>query len=79
MQSLDDDERKLVLGEVLADELKAIHEYVKDIPDIKRDVAVLKADVNALKADVQELKFDMKAARAVIKDHSRQLNTLIAS
>lgn len=36
MQSLSDDERREVLGEVLADELKAIHEYVKDIPNIKQ-------------------------------------------
>lgn len=32
MQSLSDEERREVLGEVLADELKAIHEYVRDIP-----------------------------------------------
>lgn len=36
MQSLDDDERKDILGEVLFDELKAIREYVSEIPAIKR-------------------------------------------
>lgn len=36
MQSLSDDERKGVLGEVLFDELKAIREYVQDIPLIKQ-------------------------------------------
>jgi DNA repair ATPase RecN len=36
MQSLDDHERKLVLGEVLFDELKAIREYVQEIPAIKQ-------------------------------------------
>jgi phage shock protein A len=57
MQSLDDDERKQVLGEVLADELKAIHELVKDVPSIKQDV-------HALKEDVSELKSDMKVVKA---------------
>lgn len=36
MQSLDGDERKDILGEVLFDELKAIREYVSEIPAIKR-------------------------------------------
>jgi hypothetical protein len=36
MQSLSDDERKQVLGEVLANELKAIHELVKDVPEMKQ-------------------------------------------
>ncbi|MCW2933296.1 MAG: hypothetical protein JWM19_4258 [Actinomycetia bacterium] len=38
MQSLDDGERRAVLGEVLADELKAIAEYVKDMPLIMKKV-----------------------------------------
>jgi hypothetical protein len=38
MQSLNDDERKEVLGEVLADELKTILEYVKDVPLIKKSL-----------------------------------------
>jgi hypothetical protein len=35
MQSLNEDERRAVLGEVLADQLKAILEYVSEIPGIK--------------------------------------------
>ena len=35
MQSLNDDEQRQVLGEVLADQLQAILEYVQEIPDIK--------------------------------------------
>jgi hypothetical protein len=35
MQSLDDDERKLILGEVLFEELKVIREYVERIPAIE--------------------------------------------
>ena len=67
MQSLSDDERKLVLGEVLADELRAIHEYVKDIPGIKRDITTLKTDVH-------ELKSDMKVVKVAVSDLSRQLH-----
>lgn len=36
MQSLSDDERKDVFGEILLDELKAIREYVSEIPAIKQ-------------------------------------------
>ncbi len=67
MQSLDDDERKKVLGEVLADELKVIREYVQDLPEIKRDV-------ETLKEDVAELKADMKTVKAAVTDQSKQLN-----
>jgi 2-phospho-L-lactate guanylyltransferase (CobY/MobA/RfbA family) len=65
MQSLSDDERKQVLGEVLADELKAIHELVKDVPAIKEDVQVLRQDV-------EELTSDMKVVKAAVTDISRE-------
>lgn len=71
MQSLNDDERKEVLCEVLADELKAIHELVSDIPKISRKA-------NKLVIDVGELKNDMKAVKAVIKEHSKQLTNHVA-
>jgi hypothetical protein len=35
MENLSFDEQRLILGEVLLDELKAIHEYVKDIPQLE--------------------------------------------
>lgn len=72
MQSLNDDERKLVLGEVLADELKVIHEYVMEIPGINKRLI-------SVKKDVKELKADMQIVKAIVKDHSRQLNALTAS
>ena len=46
MQSLNDDERTEVLGGVLADELKASHEYVKDIPMIKQAIHQIKANTD---------------------------------
>jgi 2-phospho-L-lactate guanylyltransferase (CobY/MobA/RfbA family) len=64
---MDDEMRKEVLGEVLLDELKAIREYVSDIPAIKRGVAILTDDV-------EEIKTDIKAIKSVVKDYSRQLD-----
>jgi Mg2+/Co2+ transporter CorB len=42
MQSLNDEEKRTVFGEVLADRLKAIPECVKYISFIKRDLSILK-------------------------------------
>ena len=36
MQSLNEEEQRQVLGEVLSDQLNAILEYVQEIPGIKR-------------------------------------------
>jgi len=66
MQNLNDDERKEVLGEVLADELKVIHELVKEVPNIN-------SKVNKIDKDVTELKNDMKVIKAVVTEHSKQL------
>jgi uncharacterized protein (UPF0335 family) len=71
MQSLDDGERKAVFGEVLLDELKAIREYVSDIPAMKRDIAVLKTDVSELKSDVAGLRLDVKMIRLDVREINR--------
>lgn len=63
---LNDEEERQLLGEVLADKLQAILEYVEDIPAIKRYV-------QTLKTDVEELKTDMKVVKAVLADHSQKL------
>lgn len=65
MQSLNDDERKEALGEILADELKVITEYVKDVPLVKQELKALKDDVRALKSDI-------KVVKAAVTDMSRQ-------
>ena len=72
MQSLDDEERRQVLGEVLADELKVIREYVQDIPEIKKDV-------HSLKEDVEILKSDMKIVKTAISNHASRLTQLEAA
>ena len=65
MQSLSDNERKEVLGEVLSDELKVIMEYVKGMPLIERTVA-------RLEKDMHEVKSDIKVIKAVVTDIGRQ-------
>lgn len=69
MISLNDEERREVLGEILMDELKAIHECVADIPVIKADIAMLKEDVS-------ELKDDMKVVKVVLRDHEKDIRYL---
>ncbi len=78
MQSLNDDERKEVLGEVLSDELKVIMEYVVGVPRIERKV-------NALEKDMRQVKSDIKVIKAVVtdmsqeqKDHEKRLTRLEA-
>jgi hypothetical protein len=46
MQDTTNNERKDVLGEVLADELRAISKYVKDVPKIQEEVHQIHAKVD---------------------------------
>jgi len=69
MQSLNDDEKRDVLGEVLADELKAIHELVQDVPKIS-------TKVDKIESDVEVLKSDMKVIKAVLTEHSKEIKGL---
>jgi len=66
MQSLNNDERKQVLGEVLSDELKVIRGYVQDVP-------LLKQDIQMIKVDVSELLSNIKVVKTAVTDISRQL------
>jgi hypothetical protein len=69
MQSLDDSERKVVLGSVLADELKVILEYVKDVPAIKQELHRVKATVD----DTHE---KLTLFEHVVKEHETDLKAL---
>ena len=76
MQSLSDDERKAVLGEVLADELKAITEYVKDVPLIKKKVDALEIDMQEVKSDIKIIKAAVTDLSKQVKDHERRITHL---
>jgi uncharacterized protein YaaN involved in tellurite resistance len=69
MQSLDDDERKEVLGEILADELKAIGEYVKDVPKIQQEV-------HQIHATVDDMNDRLKVFEVVLKEHEADIRSL---
>jgi len=54
MQSPNDDKRKEVWGEVLMDELKVIHEYVRVIPAIQDKLQQLYAKVDKIDNRLKE-------------------------
>ena len=61
--------RKEALGEVLADELKVIREYVSEIPKMSDKL-------DKVADDVEELKTDTKAVKTVVKDHEQRITNL---
>jgi archaellum component FlaC len=69
MQSLNDDERREVLGEVLADELKLIREYVQEVPSMKQEI-------HQVKATVDDMSEKLTVIEHVIKDHESELKVL---
>ena len=69
MQSLNDDERREVLGEFLSDELKAILEYVKNMPTMQRELHQVNATVN----DISDR---LNIIEHVVKGHESDVNQL---
>lgn len=69
MQSLNDDERKEVLGEVLSDELKAILEYVKDVPSMQQELRQVHATVN----DISDR---LSVIEHVVREHESENKSL---
>ncbi|MGH7234282.1 MAG: hypothetical protein ACREF7_02450 [Candidatus Saccharimonadales bacterium] len=67
MQSLSEDEKKQVLGSVLADQLSAIQEAVKDVPEIK-------TKLDKMERILSDVGSDVKVSKAAITDLSRQVN-----
>ncbi len=67
MQSLSEEEKRQVLGSVLADQLSAIQEAVKEVPEIKIKLEQLE---NILK----DIGSDIKVVKAAITDLSNQTN-----
>jgi hypothetical protein len=69
MLNMDDDTRKDVLGEAIMDELKAIREYVEDIPEIKKDIK----DLQVRATRVEE---GMNVIKAVVREHESDIRIL---
>ena len=79
MQSLSDDERKQALGEVLAEELKAIHELVKDVPEMKQKIDVLDSDMKEVKSYIKVIKAAVTDISREQKEHDRRKTHLEAA
>lgn len=69
MHEMDDKTRKEVLGEVLMDELKAIREYVEDVPKIKMQVHQTNTTVN-------EMNERLIVMESVIREHEGEIRRL---
>jgi predicted nuclease with TOPRIM domain len=66
MQSLNDEEQRRVLGEVLADQLKVIQEGISMLPT--------RTEFNEVKDDIREIKLENATFKAAMKDLSRDVN-----
>lgn len=66
---MDDIQKKEVLGEVLADELKAIHEYVQEIPAIR-------IKVDRIDERLKIVETDVKAIKSVARLHNQDIQYL---
>jgi len=67
MQSLSEGEKRQVLGSVLADQLAAIQESVKDVPEINKQL-------QKLDQEIMQISSDMKIVKAAITDLTQQVN-----
>ena len=66
---MDDEMRKEVLGEVLMDELKAIREYVEEVPKIRQTV-------DQIDKNLEEVQTDVKVIKTVVKEHEQRITDL---
>ena len=69
MQSLNDDDHNSVLGEVLSDHLKAILEYVKQVPALQQELHEVHAAVN----DISDR---LHVIEQVVKEHESEIRQL---
>ena len=64
MESMDNEEVRKIFGEILADQLKAIHEYVKEIPGIKRQLAHIEDRLDRIEARLDMHEVDIRYLRS---------------
>ncbi|MCL4358119.1 hypothetical protein M1512_04490 [Patescibacteria group bacterium] len=67
MQSLSEDEKRQVLGSVLADQLKAIQDAISNVPEIK-------SQLDKLDRSMSEMADDLKVVKAAMTHMSNQVN-----
>lgn len=69
MHDMSDEDRKAVFGEAILDELKAIREYLTDIPVMNKKIDVLDEKVNALQ-------LSDNVTKAVLREHEADIRML---
>jgi chromosome segregation ATPase len=79
MQSLSEDEKRQVLGKVLADQLSAIQEAVKDVPEIKIQLEKLDRTLSDMGADLKVVKAAITDLSNQVNNHERQIERLQAA
>lgn len=78
MQSLSEEEKRQVLGSVLADQLSAIQEAVKDVPEIKTKLDKMERILSDVDSDVKVSKAAITDLSRTVNEHERQINRLQA-
>ena len=76
MQSLSEEEKRQVLGSVLADQLSAIQEAVKDVPEIKKQLDLLDNELRHLSSDIQMIKTAIGDITSQVNNHELQIERL---
>ena len=76
MQSLSEDEKRQVLGSVLADQLSAIQEAVKDVPEIKTKLDKMERILSDVDSDVKVSKAAITDLSRTVNEHERQIARL---
>lgn len=69
MHDMNDEDRKAVFGEAILDELKAIREYLTDIPVMNKKIDVLDEKVNALQ-------LSDNVTKSVLREHEADIRML---
>ncbi len=73
MQSLNDDEQKAVLSEVMSSQLQAILEYVKEIPAIKQELREVREIAETTRGDASVIKKVVVAHKSDLTKVKRRL------
>jgi 2-phospho-L-lactate guanylyltransferase (CobY/MobA/RfbA family) len=76
MQSLSEDEKRQVLGTVLADQLTAIQEAVKDVPEINSKLANLETALEKVGEDIRIMKAAVTDLSTQVNNHEREIEKL---
>lgn len=80
---MDDETRRDVLGEAVMEELRAIREYVSDVPEMKTTInriderlVVVEGDLQVVKLAVRHISDELHEVKEVVQGHGRYIEML---